>query len=204
MALPAYPNSPTGMTMAMIRTEIVASNAITLNDTNVRTLCAKSSGVIAMYDAFGKCWSNCACVSDCGCAGDCGCNCPAPEVPLTMADGSEKLAGDIVVGDVVKAWDEENGKFVNKRITYHSIEENQRMFVRLSSGRNGEFAANHRFLTDDGFWKELRHMPWGQLLHGGEFLVETKLTNRGPVVAMIVEDVHTYVTLGVISHNTKA
>jgi hypothetical protein len=129
--------------------------------------------------------------------------CPAPDVPLLMADGTEKPAGAIRVGDRVVAWDEAAGCECVEEVTFASMHTNHRWMLVLSNGRAGRFAANHRFLLSDGRWQELQHLAPGDVLTNG-LVVESALADvHGPVVKITVNRVHTYTTLGVVSHNVK-
>ena len=170
----------------------------------VKSLFGWVSGVIKLTYGYSKCSSNCACDADCGCDADgCGTYCPGPDVPLLMADGTEKLAGNMVVGDVVLAWNEVTQTLSPRKVTSVKLDHNTRMAVTFSSGRSGEFAANHRFLTNEHKWVELRALKLGDILSTGVSVRDIVLTGNGPVVAITVEDLHTYITLGVVSHNVK-
>jgi hypothetical protein len=183
---------------------------LSLFGTNAKTLYGWVSGNIQLTLFRGKCWANCGCDAYCNCDANCGCDvncacdaCPAPDVPLRMSDGTEKLAGDIVVGDVVVAWDEKTKTLSTRRVTRAERETNYRMRLTLSSGKVGEFAINHRFLTHQHQWVELQELRVGDLLSTGVTVLATAATGPGPVVSMTVEDLHTYITLGVVSHNAK-
>jgi hypothetical protein len=119
-----------------------------------------------------------------------------------MADGTEKLAGDLVVGDVIRAWDEETSTFVDDVVTVSYIATNNRMWIVLSNGRMGRFARNHKFLRGTE-WVELQNLAAGDVLTNGISVIETKEDGHGPVVFITIKRVHTYVTLGVISHNYR-
>ena len=129
--------------------------------------------------------------------------CPAPDVPLLMADGSEKPAGDIRVGDLVVAWDEEAGREVIEQVTHAEPGENERWWLTLSNGRAGRFARNHRFLIDSGDWCELQNLTTGEILSTGVQVVGVEPEQTGPVIKITVNRVHTYLTLGAVSHNAK-
>jgi hypothetical protein len=129
--------------------------------------------------------------------------CPAPDVPLLMADGTYKLAGDIQVNDIVIAWDEVANKFVKEYVTHAEMNENNRWWISLSNGQSGRFAHNHRFLTSNGVWKELETLIPGEVLFGGITVNSVREETLGPVVRITINRVHTYVTLGVVSHNLK-
>lgn len=199
-------NETSGGLNVGVKNEIgaTATLPLRLTATTVRSLFAIASGMIKLRDGYGHCWSYCSCNVNCACDTNCVCDlCPAPEVPMLMADGTEKLAGDIKVGDMVWAWDEGNKRFAPREITSHKIGENLRMLIVLSNGRSGEFAVNHRFLTLAGTWVELRDLKMGDVLHGDIRVVRTEDRAKGPVVSMVVNELHTYVTLGVVSHNAK-
>jgi len=138
-----------------------------------------------------------------GGSGGSGGACPAPDVPLEMADGTEKPAGEIRVGDMVAAWDEHAGCKAIEAVTHVSMDENDRWWLHLTNGQAGRFAKNHRFLMLSGEWVELQHLSAGDWLFGGVHVVSAEPEARGPVVKITVNRVHTYITLGVVSHNVK-
>jgi hypothetical protein len=129
--------------------------------------------------------------------------CPAPDVPLLMADGTERPAGAIRVGDRVVAWDEAAGCECVEEVTSASMSANHRWLLVLSNGRTGRFAANHRFMLGDGRWQELQHLATGDVLMNGLAVESARAAGYGPVVKITVNRVHTYITLGVVSHNVK-
>jgi hypothetical protein len=120
-----------------------------------------------------------------------------------MADGTEKPAGDIRAGDRVVAWDEAAGCECVEEVTFASMSTNHRWMLVLSNGRAGRFAANHRFLLSDGRWQELQHLVPGDVLTNGLIVESARADVYGPVVKITVNRVHTYTTLGVVSHNIK-
>jgi hypothetical protein len=130
-------------------------------------------------------------------------NCPAPDVPLLMADGTEKPAGAIRIGDRVVAWDEAAGCECVEEVTHTSMSTNHRWLLVLSNGRSGRFAANHQFLLSDGRWQELQHLVHGDVLTNGLVVESARADVYGPVVKITINRVHTYTTLGVVSHNVK-
>jgi hypothetical protein len=77
------------------------------------------------------------------------------------------------------------------------------MWIHLSNGKSGRFAANHRILTSENEWVELQNLTIGTTLEGGLSVVSTSDAGYGPVVKITVEDTHTYYTLGFVSHNIK-
>ncbi len=119
-----------------------------------------------------------------------------------MADGSEKPAGEIKVGDRIRAWDEKKQNYVDAAVLVAQPATNHRMLIKLSNGREGLFAKNHKFLAGQT-WTELQNLRPGNTLSDGVQVVSTEMRDLGPVVLITVEEVHTYVTLGVVSHNAR-
>ena len=101
------------------------------------------------------------------------------------------------------AWDEEAGHEVIEQVTHAEPGKNERWWLVLSNGRSGRFAKNHRFLIESGDWCELQNLTTGEFLSNGVQVVGIQPEAMGPVVQITVSRVHTYHTLGVVSHNAK-
>lgn len=141
-----------------------------------------------------------------GCGANCrldGACCPDPWVLIWMADGSYKMAGDLRIGDWVVAWNERLERFESEMVVEVENSVNWRHTIELSNGQSGKFASNHRLLTSNLEWKELRDLLPGEELFGGISVVRVYEDTLGPVVKFTVNDLHTYVSLGVVSHNLK-
>lgn len=149
---------------------------------------------------------------------------PAGEY-VTMADGTEKPIEKITIFDSVLSWDGAN--FVPSRVTAIMDGGIQDVYeIRIASGQTIRVSGNHPVLTDRGFIEanQLHEredrasvvMNWtsdSQLIA----YLETKLrkgdknvrridsvTNLGPMqtIGLEIENTHTYITNGVITHNT--
>jgi hypothetical protein len=119
-----------------------------------------------------------------------------------MADGTEKLAGEILVGDIIRAWDEETSTYAPGTVIVASPAKNIRMRIKLSNGLEGLFAQNHKFLRGTE-WVELQNLEPGEELSNGINVVSIEPDGIGPVVFITIDRYHTYVTLGVVSHNVR-
>lgn len=139
------------------------------------------------------------CSSDCV-SDACGC-CPAPNIPILMADNTYKLAEDIQVGDKVVTWNET--KFDVDTVSAVEQDFNLRLFLVLDNEQVGSFAFNHRFLTASNEWVELRDLKPGDEMSTGVKVVSVSEDGHGPVVKITVNSHHTYMTLGIVSHNLK-
>jgi hypothetical protein len=130
--------------------------------------------------------------------------CPTPDVLVTLADGIQKPAGDIVVGDKVWTQPEIGGNYGTFTVTAVEPDINIVWELVLADGRRLTFSGNHRFMTSDG-WTELWTLTTGTMLYGtqpGEVLSISEIGVL-PVVKITVGEAHTYETSGLLSHNIK-
>ncbi|WP_199745972.1 hypothetical protein [Corallococcus sp. AB030] len=130
--------------------------------------------------------------------------CPAPWVPILLADGREVPAGEVQVGMLVRTQDEETLEWGDFPVTAAESAEGVRWLLELEDGRRLEATGNHRVRTEDA-WVELRHLAAGARLVGARPGVVRQVTRgeRGPVVRLTVAGAHTYVSDGLLSHNVK-
>ena len=122
---------------------------------------------------------------------------------IRMVDGSEKRADQVQIGDFVTTWNEKYGRFDTEAVSGVKYSNNLRSRIVLSDGRSGLFSSNHRLLTAGGQWKELRSLKPGEKMSTGLRVVSVEEKGLGPVVQITVQSHHTYVALGLVSHNDK-
>jgi hypothetical protein len=114
--------------------------------------------------------------------------CVTDDTMIMMADGTERPARDLVVGDVL--WTRHEETFVGGRFPIEAIDfaEEDILVVVLETGPLFG-TPDHRVWTHDG-WQTLRELcgvPAG----------------RARVAKITVKDAHTYISNGVLSHNIK-
>jgi len=144
------------------------------------------------YDAFG------------GSAGD-DRACPAPWINITLADGSLIQAGDVKPGMQVYTCHEITGEWGNFTVTHVSMSEDTRWKVVFQEGTEFVGTFDHRILTDYG-WVQIDKLQVGDKVVTPSGFITVKSTNFhdfGAVVKITVEDAHTYLTEGFVSHNIK-
>ena len=110
--------------------------------------------------------------------------CVTTDTPILMADGSERSAGDLRVGDVVRTRHEETlawGNFPVEAISF--VEDDV-----LAAPGYPRATAMHRFWVDER-WVRMHELgvPDG----------------RSIVAKITVTDAHTYISAGILSHNMK-
>jgi hypothetical protein len=168
----------------------------TLTVTNANPLSPATASANATVTVTLSCPSDGVCHLDGAC-------CPAPDVPVLMADGTEKPAGELQIGDLVQSWNEKFSRFEIEEVLEASLAINDRSRIFFSNGLSGLFACNHRLLTATGDWKEVQYLAQGEMLHGGVYVLGSGKEGIGDVVKILISNLHTYVTLGVVSHNVK-
>ena len=156
---------------------------------------------------------------------------------ILMADGSQKKAGDLKVGDLVKTYDEKDLEKAKKLVRNKSLvlstggseklsefrEQLENSYVKASLGEyKVEFmnivknvekikftfegseiicSSTHKFYVNNA-WKEAKNMVIGDKVSGKK-LLSTEDVENGDVVHITVEDAHTYICEGLLSHNKR-
>jgi hypothetical protein len=131
--------------------------------------------------------------------------CPAPWIKITMAGGGVVNAGDIKPGMLVYTRHETTGEWGNFPVTAVEQGEDTRWSILFESGAEFVGTFNHRVMTDKG-WTEIQHLQPGDSVvqKDGFAVVKTvKYLDHGPVVKIEIQDAHTYLSEGVLSHNIK-
>jgi hypothetical protein len=126
--------------------------------------------------------------------------CPAPEMRILLADGSLKAAGDLQVGDVLRTQHETTLAWGDHPVTHVSIVPDvPRLKIKLG---DTEFVCSldHKFFKAANEWVTAKDVVLGDMLSGH---VVRSLTQAdvGDVVRITVNDAHTYICEGLLSHN---
>ena len=129
--------------------------------------------------------------------------CPDPEVPILMADGTEKKAGDIEVGDEVLTQHENTLDWGIYRVIEKNLRtENKYKMIFASDDSNKEVICSdsHCFYVDGKKWTNVWKMSIGDTVSGYQLMSSEKIGN-GPVVQIGIDEAHTYICAGLLSHN---
>ena len=131
--------------------------------------------------------------------------CPAPWVEILLADGGIVQAGDIKVGMEVYTRHETTNEWGVYPVTAVEMGEDERWEVVLDDGRIFVGTFNHRVHTGND-WTEIRNLKAGDKLvqtDGYGIVQYSKQLDRGAIVKITVDDAHTYISEGFLSHNVK-
>ena len=129
--------------------------------------------------------------------------CPDPDTLILLSDGSQKRAGDLQVGDVVRTQHEDTLEWGEHKITYVEIKGSEKLVLTFD---NLEFicSTSHKFYVEGKGWTSVNQMEIGDFVIGLEEshkLLEVNDSSYGDVVVIQVEDAHTYISEGLLSHN---
>jgi len=132
-------------------------------------------------------------------------DCPAPETPVLMADGTEKPAGDLVVGDQVRTKHETTREWMTGAVMAVKPSTGPRWRIIFSNGRKLVSTPNHRLGLPAGGFEHVNRLRPGDQVDGVELLYVTESGPEpgGPVVRLTIGDARTCVTAGALSHNIK-
>ena len=161
--------------------------------------------------------------------------CPDPDMNILMSDGSQKRAGDLVVGDLVKTYHEKDlekaSELARKKalvLASGSTKEYSQLREQLENSYAkptlGEYkvefidiikdvekvkltfdsseiicSLSHKFYINDA-WKEARELEIGDEVSDKKLISKERVEN-GDVVFITIEDAHTYICEGLLSHN---
>ena len=128
-------------------------------------------------------------------------SCPDPSMFILMADGSQKKAGDLVVGDLVKTHHEKSFELGNYEVEYVNIVENVEK-IKLTFDQSEIICSlTHKFYVDNT-WKEAKDMVVDDVVSDKKLTAIEKVED-GDVVHITVKDAHTYICEGLLSHNKR-
>ena len=128
--------------------------------------------------------------------------CVAPETLILMADGTEKRAGDLEVGDVVKTKHDRSLEEMSVPITQKVISQSERLKVTIGD-KEIICSTKHRFYVDNKLdFVSADELEDGDILSGKAFISSEEYEN-GEVVKLTVERAATYISEGILSHNNK-
>ena len=137
-------------------------------------------------------------------------DCPTPDCLILMADGTQKRAIDLVVGDLILGRDDIDPAHTDNRpypVTDVRLSRNNTLTLQLVSGSSERYSYNHRFLVGDQ-WKPLVSLKPDDLIvtpYGHETVKAVKPGRANDVVVKITTGCSTYFAGAgrTLQHNVK-
>ena len=134
--------------------------------------------------------------------------CPDPNTPILVSEGGYTCpAGELIVGDMVWTRHEISGLYDSYPVTAVEIVQQSRVSIQFDDGTDMIVSDTHKFLMCDLTWKQVFQMTPGDAITGidiSKSIVSLKPLGVGPVVKITVDQAHTYIAGGLISHNVKS
>jgi hypothetical protein len=129
--------------------------------------------------------------------------CPAPWMRITLADGTEITAGELKVGMFVKTMHEHTLEWGNHEVTHvESIQDIERVEIEFDHV-NFVCSKDHKFYVN-GEWIEVYKLKAGDIVYSQPETYEIKSIKSyatGEVIKITVNEAHTYICEGLLSHN---
>ena len=128
-------------------------------------------------------------------------SCPDPNMTILMSNDTQKRAGDLVVGDLVKTNHEKSLELGNYEVEFVDIIKNVEKIKLTFEGSEIICSLTHKFYVDNT-WKEGKDMVVGDVVSDKKLTAIEKVKD-GDVVHITVKDAHTYICEGLLSHNKR-
>lgn len=132
--------------------------------------------------------------------------CPTPDMKILTSDGNYIKAGDLLVGTELYTVHEKTGEWGNYKVSYVGLMNQPILSVNIG-GINLKVSDSHKFLTENNRYITISDIEIGSFIKTVDGLAKLESKQRigdGEVVKIEVENAHTYVLEGIISHNIKS
>ena len=128
-------------------------------------------------------------------------SCPDPSMLILMANGLQKRAGDLMVGDLIKTNHEKDMKLGEYKVEYVNVVNDIPKTKLIFEESEIICSLTHKFYVGND-WKAAEDMVIGDEV-SGQKLISIENVEDGDVVHITVEDAHTYICEGLLSHNKR-
>lgn len=141
-----------------------------------------------------------------------GIGCVDPETLVSITPTETKKAGDIKIGDTLYTVHEKTLEYGNFKVVDARIIRQPKLLVSFDDGSKIRLSDTHKFLLFDNSWKQMFDLNVGAQIktaygvnkNGYKTISKIEEIGEGDVVLLTVDEAHTYISDGLISHNIKA
>jgi len=128
--------------------------------------------------------------------------CPDPSMLILLADGTWIAAGDLQIGMMLRTQHENTFEWGEFQVVSKEIVTQPKLELTFGT-KTAVVSKSHRFWVDSKTaWINSEHLEIGDIING-YILTESKDLVDGPVVKITVDEAHTYIMEGLLSHNVK-
>ena len=125
-------------------------------------------------------------------------SCPTPEMTILMSDGASVPAGEVRPEMWVYTAHEHTGKWGSFKVVQASIHQAERLKIDTERG-SISCSTSHKFKTYGG-WIEAKDIKVGSVISDHR-VIAVEPIGVGDVVSLTIDDAHTYICEGLLSHN---
>ena len=126
--------------------------------------------------------------------------CPDPDMMILLADGNKKRAGDLKVGDMVYTQHEDTFEWNNYPVSYVDIVKSDKKLLKFDNNVEIICSDSHKFHVKGKGWLHVTDIIIGDMI-SEKTLLDIKDYEHGDVVFITVDEAHTYICEGLLSHN---
>jgi hypothetical protein len=132
--------------------------------------------------------------------------CIDPLVSILLPNGITKIAAEIKVNDIILTVHEITKELGEFKVLSKKIITQPKVIVKFTDGTEIKVSDTHKFLMSDDTWKQIFMLKGNETVKGLEndkTIEEIIKIGEGDVVMFEIDDAHTYISDGLISHNLK-
>jgi hypothetical protein len=126
--------------------------------------------------------------------------CPAPEMLVTLADGTKKSAGELKEGDFVKTQHENTLEWGVYPVVYKELIPSAKRLKIVFDDTEFIGSYDHKFFVSVDNWKKAEDLKVGDIV-SGHTIKSIQDHEDGPVVFITIKDAHSYICQDLLSHN---
>ena len=132
--------------------------------------------------------------------------CVDPSVSILLPNLVTKLASEVKVNDIILTIHEITKELGEFKVLTKKIITQPKVIVRFTDNTEIKVSDTHKFLMNDNTWKQIFNLKGNETVKGLEIdktIKEIIRIGEGDVVMFEIEEAHTYISDGLISHNLK-
>jgi len=132
--------------------------------------------------------------------------CVDPLVSILLPNGTTRFSGELEVGDIILTVHEITKNLGEFKVLKKEIIIQDKVIVKFTDDTEIIVSDSHKFLMVDDTWKQIFDLIGNETVKGlkaDKTIKEILKIGEGDVVMLEIEDAHTYISDGLISHNIK-
>jgi len=129
-----------------------------------------------------------------------GSSCPSPDTFINLSGNKTKQAGKLAVGDMVYTQHENTLEWGDYAVSHVSIIPNSKRLKLVFDTTEIVCSLSHKMYVDNKGWTKAEDMESDDVV-SGHTLKDVLEWEAGDVVKITVEDAHSYIAAGLLSHN---